>query len=241
MPPPSPPSAAALLELFGELTGVMFCAKDAEGRYTEVNDAFVRRTRERSRAAVVGRRAGDLFVPALAERYEEQDAAVLATGRPLRHELELIRRGSGAAGWYVTTKLPVHGAGGGLGDVVGVVSVSEDLRSPEDSDPALPALARAVELAAAHPDRPPRVEEMAAAAGCSTSVLERRMRRVFGLAPTQFVLRTRIDHARGLLTGTSTPLAEIAAACGFHDQPAFTRQCARLAGETPGQYRRRAR
>jgi hypothetical protein len=68
--PPTPPSAAALLELFGELTGVMFCAKDAAGRYTEVNDAFVRRTNARTRTAVLGRRASDLFVPALAERYE---------------------------------------------------------------------------------------------------------------------------------------------------------------------------
>src|SRR6185312_7486774 len=138
---PTPPGVDPLLELFGELTGVMFCAKDADGRYTEVNDAFVRRTRERTRAAVVGRRARDLFVPALAERYvpalaeryEEQDAAVLASGRPLRHELELIRRGNGVAGWYVTTKLPVLGDEG----VVGVVSVSEDLRAPEDSDPSL--------------------------------------------------------------------------------------------------------
>jgi AraC-like DNA-binding protein len=238
VPSATTPSVEALLELFGELTGVLFCAKDADGRYTDVNEAFVRRTRERTRAAVAGRRATDLFVPALAERYEEQDAAVLATGRPLRHELELIRRGSGAAGWYVTTKLPVRGTDGA---VVGVVSVSEDLRSPEDSDPALPALARAVDLAAARPERPPRVEEMAVAAGCSVSVLERRMRRVFGLAPAQFVLRTRIDHARALLTGTTVPLAEVATACGFHDQPAFTRQFARLAGETPGQYRRRAR
>ncbi|WP_060576824.1 MULTISPECIES: helix-turn-helix transcriptional regulator [unclassified Pseudonocardia] len=79
---------------------------------------------------------------------------------------------------------------------------------------------------------------MAAAAGCSVSVLERRMRRVFGLAPTQFVLRARIDHARALLADPERSLAGIALACGFHDQSAFTRQFARLAGETPGQYRR---
>ena len=230
-------TAGALLELFGELTGVMFCAKDVEGRYTDVNDAFVRRTRERVRGAVVGRRAVDLFVPELAQRYEEQDATVLATGRPLRHELELIRRVGGTPGWYVTTKVPLHHPDGA---VSGVVSVSEDLHSAVESDPAMPALSRVVELVDARLDRPPRVEEMAVAAGCSTSVLERRMRRVFGLAPTQFVLRARIDHARSLLTGSSLPLAEIALACGFHDQPAFTRQFARLAGETPGQHRQRA-
>ena len=56
---------------------------------------------------MIGRRAGELFVSALAERYEEQDARVLADGRPLRHELELIRREGGTPGWYLTTKIPV--------------------------------------------------------------------------------------------------------------------------------------
>ena len=56
-------AAAALLELFAQLTGVMFCAKDRDGRYTEVNDAFVRRTHERTRGAVVGRRATELRLP----------------------------------------------------------------------------------------------------------------------------------------------------------------------------------
>nr|WP_211214566.1 helix-turn-helix domain-containing protein [Actinomycetospora chiangmaiensis] len=229
--------ADALLALFAELTGVMFCAKDAQGRYTAVNDAFVRRTNQRDRAGVVGRRAGELFVPALAERYEEQDARVLAEGRTLRHELELIRREGGVPGWYVTTKVPVLASGA----VVGVVSVSEDLRSADETDPAMPALARVVDLVADRVEDPPRLEEMASTAGMSTSALERRMRAVFGLAPTQFVLRARIDRARSLLTGGDLPLAEVALACGFYDQPAFTRQFARLAGETPGQFRRRAR
>lgn len=229
--------ADALLALFAELTGVMFCAKDGQGRYTAVNDAFVRRTNQRDRAGVVGRTAGELFVPALAERYEEQDARVLAEGRTLRHELELIRREGGVPGWYLTTKVPVRAAGA----VVGVVSVSEDLRSADETDPAMPALARVVDLVATRLDDPPRLEEMATTAGMSTSALERRMRAVFGLAPTQFVLRARIDRARGLLTTTDAPLAEVALACGFYDQPAFTRQFARLAGETPGQFRRRAR
>ncbi|MDT7744389.1 MAG: hypothetical protein QOE59_3467 [Actinomycetota bacterium] len=230
--------APALLALFAELTGVMFCAKDADGRYVEVNDAFVRRTNQRTRGEVIGRRVGELFVPALAERYEEQDARVLAEGRPLRHELELIRREGGAPGWYLTTKIPVTAPDGAT---AGVVSVSEDLRSADPADPAMPALSRVVDLVESRLDAPPRVEEMAAAAALSPSVLERRMRAVFGLAPTQFVLRARIDRARALLTGTDRPLADVALACGFYDQPAFTRQFTRLAGETPGQFRRRAR
>jgi transcriptional regulator GlxA family with amidase domain len=55
------------------------------------------------------------------------------------------------------------------------------------------------------------------------------------------VVRARIDHARSPLAGGDAPLSEVATACGSYDQPAFSRQFARLAGETPGQYRRRAR
>ena len=238
MSAPRPDLPAALwAELFADLSGVLFCVKDRAGRYVEVNDAFVRRTRVTTRAAVLGRRAAELFVAELAERYEEQDAEVVATGRPLRHELELIRRDGGVPGWFVTTKHPVRDDDGA---VTGIVIVSEDLRSADAADPAMPALSRVVDLVAVRLDRPPRVEEMADAAGLSATGLERRMRRVFGLAPTQFVLRARVDRARELLADPATPIADIALACGFHDQPAFTRQFARLAGETPGRYRRRA-
>lgn len=231
------PDAAVLVDLFDELSGVMFCVKDAAGRYTAVNDAFVRRTSEATRAAVLGRTAPELFVPALAERYVDQDTHVLATGRALRHELELIRREGGAPGWYLTAKLPIADA---AGTVVGVASVSEDLRSADDADPAMVSLAHVAEMVAGRLGDPPRLPELAAAAGCSTSALERRMRRVHGLSPSQYVLRARIDAARSMLSGSTQPIAEIAARCGFYDQSAFTRQFARLAGETPGQYRRRS-
>lgn len=227
----------ALLELVGELSSVMFSVKGADGRYTRVNDAFVRRTRERSATAVLGRTAAELFEPVLAERYTEQDAQVLTTGKALHQELELIRRDGGTPGWYLTSKTALHGPDG----PTGVVAMSEDLRAADADDPALTSLARVVELVHIRLDDPPRLAEMAAAAGCSPSALERRVRRVYGLSPNQLVLRARIDAARELLTAATVPLAEIAQRCGFYDQPSFTRQFTRLAGETPGQYRRRAR
>ncbi|WP_060633835.1 hypothetical protein [Pseudonocardia sp. EC080610-09] len=69
---------------------------------------------------------------------------MLATGRLLRHELELIRRGgTGIPGWYLTTKLPLVAEDGA---VLGVVRVSEDLGRRVADDPAMPALGRVVEL-----------------------------------------------------------------------------------------------
>lgn len=218
-----------------DLPTTMFCAKDTAGRYVAVNDAFVRRTGERSRRRVLGRRAGDLFVPALAERYDEQDRRVLRTGRPLRDELELIRRPGGTAGWYASTKLPLHAGG----RIVGLVSLSRDLGTVEVG--SLAALSRVVALVQRRLDDPPRVAELAAAAGCSSAALTRRVRRVFGISPQQLVLRARLDHAVELLAGTGVPLAQVATATGFYDQPSFTRTFAAHTGETPLEYRRRNR
>lgn len=224
-----------LLGLFDALVDVLFCAKDAQHRYVAVNDAFVRRTGKRSRREVLGARAADLFAAPLAERYEAQDVRVLTSGRPLHDELELIRRPDGSEGWYVTTKLPVVRAGAAHG----LVSVSRDLHRPSDDLVEVSSLSRVVDLVRVRLDQPLRTADLAAAAGCSPGQLTRRLRKVFGLSPTQFLLRARVDRATALLAGTQQPIAEVAVTCGFYDQAAFTRQFARVTGETPAQYRAR--
>lgn len=226
-----------MLQLMDELSSTLFCAKDPGGRYVAVNRAFVDRTGERSRRTVIGRRSEDLFVPQLAEHYTQQDRAVLDLGRPLRNVLELIRRPGGPPGWYLTAKLPVR-----VGSVVvGLVSMSEDLRSYDTADVSVNSLSRVVALVHERLAEPIFVSDLAAAAGCSPSTLDRRMHKVFSLSPQQFVLRTRIDHAAALLATSDLAIAEVATGSGFYDQAVFTRTFGRLTGDTPAQFRRRAR
>lgn len=224
-----------MLALMDDLSATLFCAKDPTGRYVAVNRAFVVRTGERSRRTVLGRRAEDLFGP-LAEHYAAQDRIVLESGQPLRNELELIRRPGSAPGWYLTSKLPVRVGGA----VAGLVSVSQDLRTYDATDVAVSSLSRVV--AAVHERVADKitVADLARAAGCSPSTLERRMHKVFSLSPQQFVLRTRIDRAASLLTSGDLPIASVATASGFYDQAVFTRTFGRLTGETPAQFRRRS-
>lgn len=224
-----------VVELFEALVDVIFCAKDVELRYVAVNLAFVRRTGRRSRREVLGARARDMFAEGPAERYEEQDRRVFATGRPLRDELELIRRPDGTMGWYVTTKIPVVDAA----QVTGLVSVSRDLRRPSDESVEVAALSSVVRLVREHDEsvRPLQPADLAASAGCTIDQLQRRMRRVFGISPTQYLLRERVDRAARLLATTSDPIATVAARCGFYDQAQLTRHFGRFIGLTPAQYR----
>jgi PAS domain S-box-containing protein len=225
-----------VLQLLEALVDVIFCAKDTELRYVAVNAAFVRRTGQRSRRAVLGSRATDHFPPAQAERYEEQDRRVLATGRPLRDELELIRRPDGSMGWYVTTKIPMREGR----TPTGLVSISRDLGRPSEETVEVAALSSVVALVRDRDDEADgalTVADLARAAGCSTDQLGRRMRRVFGLSPTQYLLRERVDRAARLLATGDVAIAEVAARCGFYDQAMLTRHFGRLVGLTPAQYR----
>lgn len=226
------PAVPALLD---QLTGTMFCAKDTAGRYVAVNQAFVARTGRASVRDVVGRRAEDLFVAHLAAHYTAQDDTVLATGRPLRRALELIVRPGGVAGWYLTSKeLVRHG-----GEVLGLVSVSEDLHRRDADDAVVGSLERVARVVDSRPPGPVAVADMALAAGCSVATLERRMRGVYGLSPQQYVTRLRVDAAAHLLAATDVPIAEVALRSGFTDQALLTRTFGRLTGETPAQFRRR--
>jgi transcriptional regulator GlxA family with amidase domain len=67
------------------------------------------------------------------------------------------------------------------------------------------------------------------------------MRRVFQLTTSQFIRKSRIEHAAQLLTTTRRPVAEIALECGYGDQTAFTRQFRATVGLPPAAYREHAR
>lgn len=224
-----------LVSLLDSLVDVIFCAKDLDGRYVEVNSAFVRRTGRASKRQVIGTCAADHFHEELASRYSEQDAAVFATGRPLRDELELIRRPDGSRGWYVTTKIPVIDHSGSDEVITGLVSVSRDLVAPPESE--LHDLRLVIQYVHTNVAHTMRVAELAALVDLTTRQLSRRMKQVFGLTPIQFVQRVRIDKAAHLLAHTDQPIARVGATCGFYDQAEFTRRFAQFTNATPAQFR----
>jgi AraC family transcriptional regulator len=83
-----------------------------------------------------------------------------------------------------------------------------------------------------------KLSELASAAGVSTYHFCRQFKRSTGVSPWQYVLRWRVDRAAAMLaTNPRTPVAAVAAACGFVDQSHLTRVFRRLRRLTPGQFR----
>jgi AraC-like DNA-binding protein len=96
---------------------------------------------------------------------------------------------------------------------------------------------RVLDFLAAHLGDDPTVAELARECGLSAGYFARAFRQTTGVTPHQWLIRKRVERARGLLLGNRLGLADIALACGFVDQSHFTRVFAKLEGETPGRWR----
>jgi AraC family transcriptional regulator len=117
--------------------------------------------------------------------------------------------------------------------------------SPDDlsfraGSPSSKAVQRAVNFIEQHYASDIRIEDIARAAFLSPFHLSRLFRRETGLAPHQYLVRVRLEAARGLLaTAPGSSLSDIATAVGFYDQSHMTRQFRRIFGITPRQAERR--
>jgi AraC family transcriptional regulator len=82
-----------------------------------------------------------------------------------------------------------------------------------------------------------RLGTVAQAVGIHPVHLATVFRRHYGFTPATYVRRLRIDLARRELSGSDSPLADIAYRAGFADQSHFSRTFRRLTGLTPSEFR----
>lgn len=224
-----------LLErLFDRAPDVAFFVKNAAGRYVAVNDSLVERHGLTSKTQVIGKCPRDICPGDFGRIPTEQDEKVLRTGRPLVDHLELQWHRPNDPVWCLTTKLPIHDAGGA---VVGLIGFSRDVRVPVESHEIPRDFARALEEfeQSLSPDITPAW--LARRSKLTSQRLARLTKRLFGLTPSQFITKSRIAAASRLLIDPAKPVSEIAHACGFYDHSAFTRTFRSATGLTPTEFR----
>ncbi len=226
--------SAYVERLFDRIPDVVFFIKDRAGRYRRVNRTLVARCAMGSKEELVGRTTREVFPAPLGDRFFEQDRAVLESGTSISQNLELHLYPTRIEGWCLTDKIPLRAPDG---RVIGLAGISRDLQPTGETA----EVAAAVEHAKANFSRDLRVEELASIAGLSVYQLNRRLRAVLEITASQLITKTRIDHASERLRSDGAPIAEIANACGYYDQSAFSRVFRRTVGLTPQQYRERHR
>jgi AraC-like DNA-binding protein len=90
----------------------------------------------------------------------------------------------------------------------------------------------------AEPGRVITLDQLAAVAGASTATVNRLFRQHLATSPLAWVLQTRIEVAKALLTTTSLPVGQVARRAGFGDAYYFSRQFRAHTGSSPSTWRR---
>ena len=85
------------------------------------------------------------------------------------------------------------------------------------------------------------LEGLARAFHVSPGCLSSHFRRSVGMSPMQYVMNTRLTHAKALLLKTALPVGEIALRCGFQDGSNFSRRFRQQFQLSPLSYRRQFR
>ena len=221
--------------LFDCLADLVFFIKNNRGEYVVVNQTLVERCGRRDKRELIGRRADEIFPSPLGQNYRAQDERVLRNGETIRDQLELHFYSSGGQGWCLTNKLPLRDRSG---RVAGLMGISKDLQAANERSEDYSRVARAVQRIQSNFNEPLRVKELAVRAGLSAYQFEQRVRKIFQITAGQLIQKIRMENAvRRLLEGDEI-IAEVALACGYSDQSAFTRQFRQTIGLSPSEYRR---
>ncbi len=222
--------------LFDGVPDIVFFVKDTKGRYMAVNDTLATRCGLANKEEAIGRTAEDLFPKPLGDAFAMQDLDILRSGTGIRDHLELHLYPGGRRGWCLTFKEPIPGRSGG---VAGICGISRDLHPPGAQDGDYAALSAAVDHIHRHYDEALRLPALAAMAGLSVYQFDQRIRSLFHVTAGQYLVKVRIDAACKRLTTTGEPIAQIALACGYSDQSAFSRQFKQAVGISPMAYRKK--
>ena len=111
-------------------------------------------------------------------------------------------------------------------------------RSPAENGRDTRLMDEAVAWLEAHSAEPIRLSRLISYMGYSRSRLFELFRRHTGLTPADWLVRHRIKRARKMLTASRSPIADIAAACGFSSASYFNTVFRRQTGVTPSAWRR---
>ena len=233
--PPKMVHLSLLESLFDLALDVAFFAKDVNGRYLAVNTSLILRHGLERKNDAIGKRPCDICPGDLGRIPTEQDERVLRTGRALIAHLELQWQRPSEPVWCLTSKLPMRDDSG---IIVGLIGFSQDVRAPLDTTEIPEPFAAAI----SEFEQDPSVEFtpllLAARSQMSSQRIGRLTKKVFGLTPIQLITKTRITTASRLLRETTRSVVDIALACGYSDQSAFTRAFRSATGQTPLEHRR---
>jgi AraC-like DNA-binding protein len=230
------PTARDALALFDFIPGIIFYAKDRQGRYVAANAAMLTSKRLTQADQLLGFDSSYFHPPALAKAYMDEDERVMREAEICANQTWFVIDRDGNPGWFSSTKVPLREE---QGDVIGLVSTRYPVATPDDGSARFQKLTPAIRFLEAHFHERIVMETLAELCGLSVAQFNRRFNAMFRTSPKHFLMGLRIDKVRQRLASTSMTIADVACSTGFYDQSHLTRHFRKITGMTPRAYRTR--
>jgi AraC-like DNA-binding protein len=221
--------------LFEQLPNIPFYVKDAALRIRSANAAMAGLCGARFADMLVGKVSADFFPEATASAFDDIERLTLGSGRAVRNRMLFATPLHGQPTWLLLGCFPILSER----ETIGVTGVGRILEQSERKDHAYERVADAARFIAQHLAARIRVSDLAHRAGVSISRMERDFVDVFGVPPNRYIANARLESAMDMLRQSADTIADIAHACGYADQSAFTRRFQAVTAMTPSEYRRR--
>ena len=224
--------------LFDHLPGVLFFAKDREGRLLAANRALLDLYGYAREEDFWGVTDFELLPRSLAEKFREDDLRVIRTGVAMLEIVEVFISRHGIPAWFLTNKIPIRSRDGG---VIGVMGTIQDYEKQRELLPADSDISPALQHIGANFHREIPIPGLAERCGLSVRQFERKFKEHLKTPPQQYIIKMRVHAACDELRRSKKAIADIAPDLGFYDQAAFSRQFRKHMGMTPLYYRREYR
>ena len=228
-------SAAQLSLIFENIPGVSFFIKDLSHRLIFVNESLLNSFGLERAEDLCGKTDFDLFPPRLAEHFRREDRIVFETKKPRLNILELFFNKQGLPGWCLTNKYPMFD---GTGEVIGIMGTVRPHYDGALKWEREDGIGKAVGLIREKFRKDLAISDLVKESGLNHRKLHRGFIELFGIAPMQFITRTRIEAACDDLLTTNKKLVVVAKENGFYDQSSFTQHFRRQMKVTPLKYRK---
>jgi AraC-like DNA-binding protein len=227
--------AAQLLRLFDFLPNVYLYVKDTQGRFVAMNQHLVRLRGAANQEELLGKTDLELHPVYWGRLYQEEDRRVMESGREIPDQVWLVPMEGGKLGTFISSKIPIRGAGG---QIIGIAGVMYRLENQSESASRSDPIGRATAMIDDRFDGPLQIGQIAKQIGLSVSQLNRRFRSIYQMSPSEYLQRVRVHKASSMLADTDALISEVALETGFYDQAHLTRTFRRWMGMTPSEFRR---
>ena len=225
--------------LFDHLPGMLFFAKDCDGRLFAANRALLQLYGFADKTKFWGVTDFELLPHSLAEKFRQDDLKITESGEPMLEIVEVFMSKTGIPRWFLTNKLPIFNRENKVIGVMGTIQdydVQRELLPPDmDISPALDHIGGHFHTTDIS------IPELAKMSGLSVRQFERKFKQHLKVPPQQFIVKMRVYAACDDLRRSRKLIADIATDFGFFDQAAFSHQFKKHMGMTPMQYRKEYR